>query len=181
MLLNCGVGEDPLESLGLQGDPTSPFKVLNIHWKDWCLSWSSNTSATWCEEWTPWKRPWCWERWKAGGEGDDTGWNAWMVSLTQWTWVWANSGRWWRIGKPAVLQCMRSQRVRHDWATEQQLVQMLISFRITLTDTLRKILTRSGHYGVILTKNEPPQKALVYLGKFWFYGYWMKPRNYIFK
>ena len=74
MLLNCGVREDSWESLGLQGDPTSPSwgkSVLNIHWKDWCWSWNSNTLATWCEELTHLKRPWCWERLKAGGEGDN--------------------------------------------------------------------------------------------------------------
>ena len=74
MLFNCGIGEDSWESLGLQGDPTSPFwrkSVLNIHWKDWCWSWNSNTLATSCEELTHLKRPWCWERLKAVGEGDD--------------------------------------------------------------------------------------------------------------
>ena len=54
---------------------------LNIHLKNWCWSWSSNTLATWCEEMTHWKRPWCWERLKAGGEGDNTGWDGWMASL----------------------------------------------------------------------------------------------------
>ena len=44
---------------------------LNIHWKYWCWSWCSNTLATWCEELTHWKRSWCWEKLKAGGEGDD--------------------------------------------------------------------------------------------------------------
>ena len=66
-----GVGEDSWESLGLQGDPTSSSKrksVLNIHWKDWCSSWNSNTLATRCEEPTHWKRPWCWKRLKAGRE-----------------------------------------------------------------------------------------------------------------
>ena len=53
-----------------------------------------------------------------GGEGDDRGWDAWMVSLTQWTWVWVNSGSWWWTGKPGMLQSMGSQRVRHDWVTE---------------------------------------------------------------
>ena len=67
---------------------------------------------------THWKRPWCWERVKAGGEGDDRGWDGWMVSLTQWTWVWANSRRWWRTGKPGMLQSMGLQRVGHYWATE---------------------------------------------------------------
>ena len=55
MLLNCGVGEDSWESLGLQGDPTSRserISVLSVHWKDWCWSWSSNTLATWCKELT---------------------------------------------------------------------------------------------------------------------------------
>ena len=51
--------------------------------------------ATWCEELTHWKRPWCWERLKVGGEGDSRGWDDWMASLTQWTWVWVNSGSWW--------------------------------------------------------------------------------------
>ena len=92
--------------------------VLNIHWKHWCWSWNSNTLATWCKELTPWRRPQCLERLKAGGEGDDRGWADWMASLTQWTWVWVNSGSWWRTGRPGVLQSMGSQRARHDWATE---------------------------------------------------------------
>ena len=90
---------------------------LNIHWKDWCWSWNSNTLATWCEEPTHWKRPWCWERLKAGGEGDDTGWDGWMASPTQWTWVWVSSESWWWTGKPGVLQSMGSQRVGLDWNT----------------------------------------------------------------
>ena len=61
--------------------------VLNIHWKDWCWSWNSNTLATWYEELIHWKRPGCWERLKAGGEGDDQGWDGWMASPTQWAWV----------------------------------------------------------------------------------------------
>ena len=65
-----------------------------------------------------WKRPWCWARLKAGGEGDNRGWDGWMSSPTQWTWVWVNSGSWWWTGRPGVLQSMGSQRVRHGWATE---------------------------------------------------------------
>ena len=64
------------------------------------------------------EKPWCWERLGAGGEGDDRGWDSWMVSLTQWTWVWVNSRSWWWTGRPGVLWFMRSQRVRQDWATE---------------------------------------------------------------
>ena len=78
--------------------------MLNIHWKGWCWSWNSNNLATWCEELTHWKRPWCWERLKAGGKGDGRRWDGWMVSLTQWTWVWANFRCWWWTKKPGMLQ-----------------------------------------------------------------------------
>ena len=90
------------------------------------LNWNSNTVVSWCEEPSHWKRPWCWERVRAGGEEGDRGWDSWMASLTQWTWVWAKSGRWWRTGKPAVLQPMGSQRVGHDWATEEEWHQYLL-------------------------------------------------------
>ena len=121
MLLNCDVGKDSWESLGLQGDPTSQSwrkSVLNIHWKDWCWSWNANTLATWCEELTPWKRPWCWERLKAGGEGDNRGWDGWMALPTQWAWVWASSGSWIWTGKPGVLQSVGLQRARNNWVTK---------------------------------------------------------------
>ena len=88
------------------------------YWKDWCWSWNSNTLATSCEELTHLKRPWCWERLKAGGDGDDKGWDGWMASLTQWTWVWVDSGSWWWTGRPGVLWFMGSKRVGHDWVTE---------------------------------------------------------------
>ena len=65
--------------------------VLNIHWKDWRWSWNSNTLATWCEELTHWKRPWCWERLKAGGEGmkewtadEMVGWDHWLNGHEFW-------------------------------------------------------------------------------------------------
>ena len=70
------------------------------------------------EELTHWKRHWCWERLKAGGEGDDRGWGGWMASPTQWTWVWASSGSWWWRWKPGMLQSMGSQRVEQNWVTE---------------------------------------------------------------
>ena len=93
----------------------SILKEINpeYHWKDWCWSWSSNTLATWCEELTHLKRPWCWKRLKAG-EGDNRGWDGWMVSPTQWTWVWASSKSWWWTGNPDILQSMVLQRVRHN-------------------------------------------------------------------
>ena len=121
MLLNCGVGEDSWESLGMQGDPNSPFwrrSALGFLWKEWCWSWNSSTLAASWEELTHWKRLWCWEGLGAGGEGDDRGWDGWMASLTWWTWVWVNSGSCLWTGRPGVLRFMGSQRIGHDWATE---------------------------------------------------------------
>ena len=69
--------------------------------------------------WTLLKRPWCWKGLKAGGEGDDRGWDALMASPTRRAWVWASSRSWWWTGKPGMLQSMGSQRVGHDWATER--------------------------------------------------------------
>ena len=94
--------------------------------EDWCWSWNSNTSATSCKELTHWKRPWCWERLKAEGKGDDRGWNGWMASLTWWTWVWASSGSCWWTGKPGVLQSMGLQRVGHDWTTELNWIEVCL-------------------------------------------------------
>ena len=91
---------------------------MAVHWKDWCWSWNSNILAICCKELTHLKRPWCWERLRAGGEGDNRGWDGCMASLTQWTWVWVNSGCWWWTGRPGMLRFMGSQRVRHDWVTE---------------------------------------------------------------
>ena len=150
-LLNCGVGEDSWESLGLQGDQTSQSSrksVLNIHWKDWCWSWNSNTLATWCEELTHWKRSWCWERLKAGGEGDVRGWTGWMASLTRWTWVWVSFGSWRWTGKPGVLHSMGLQSVRHNWVTE--LNWMLWSKSYNLTTWLQA--TESGFDNWIIWK-----------------------------
>ena len=79
-----------------------------------------------CEELTHWKRPWCWERLKAG-EGGDRGWDSWIVSLTQWTWVWASSGSWWWTGKSGVLQSVGSQRLVHYWATEVKWSRSVVS------------------------------------------------------
>ena len=73
-----------------------------------------NTLATWCEELTHLKRPWCWEILEVGGEGDDRGWDGWMASPTQWTWVWVSPGSWWWTGRPGMLQSMGSQRVGHN-------------------------------------------------------------------
>ena len=65
------------------------------------------------------KNPWYWESLRAGGEGGSGGRDGWIASLTQWTWVWVNSGKCWWTGRLGVLQFMGLQRIRHDWATEQ--------------------------------------------------------------
>ena len=74
--------------------------------------------VTWCKELTHLKSPWCWERLKAGGEGDEGGWDGWMASPTWQTWDWINSWSCWWTGRPEVLQSMGSQGVWHEWATE---------------------------------------------------------------
>ena len=98
--------DSPLHGKEVQSVNPKRKSVLNIHWKNWCWSWSSNALATWREELTHWKRPWSWERLKAGGEGDDRESDDWMVSPTQWIWAWASSRWWWRTGKHGMLQSM---------------------------------------------------------------------------
>ena len=120
--------ESPLDCKEIQ--PVHPKKklVLNIHWEDWCWSWNSNILATWCKELTHLKRPWCWERLMVGGEGEDRGWDCWMASPTQWTWVWVNSGSWRWTGRPDVVQSMGLQRVGHDWAIELNWIVLEIAW-----------------------------------------------------
>ena len=152
MLLNCGVGEDSWESLGLQGDPTSPSwrrSVVGVYWKDWC--WSSNTLATSCKELTHWKRPWCWEGLGTGGEGDDREWDGWMASLTLWTWIWVNSGSSWWTGRPGMLRFMGSQRVGHDWVTELSwLTTLMAESKYELKNLLMRMKEESEKAGLKL-------------------------------
>ena len=82
------------------------------------LKLNSNILATSRRELTHLKRPWCWERLREGGEGDDRWWDGWMASPTQWTWVWVDSGSWWWTGRPSVLEFMGSQIVGYDWVTK---------------------------------------------------------------
>ena len=135
MVLNCGLGEDSWESLGLQGDPASPSwrrSVLGVHWKDWCWSWNSNTLAIWWEELTQWKRSWCWERLKAGEE-DDRGWHHRLN--------WVSSSGWWWTGKPGMLQSMGSQRVRHDWATVNWRKEYIRDFNMIVWSNPHRTIT----------------------------------------
>ena len=95
--------ESPLDCKEIQ----SVHPKENQSWigrTDISWSWNSNTLVTWFKELTHWKRPWCWERLKAGEEGDDKGWDSWMASLTRCTWVWIYSGSCWWTGNPGMLQ-----------------------------------------------------------------------------
>ena len=70
------------------------------------------------KSWLIWKEPDAGKDWGQEEKGDDRGWDGWMTSLTQWTWVWVDSRSWWWTGRPGVLRFIGSQRVRHDWATK---------------------------------------------------------------
>ena len=126
VLLNCDIGEDSWETLG-------PKEIQPVHPKRneyWIFIGKTDAEAKtlilWpadVKSWPTGKDHWCWERLKAGGEWENRGIDGWMASPSQWTWVWASSGRWWRRGKPGVLQSMGSQRVGHklkDWTTAME-------------------------------------------------------------
>ena len=97
---------------------------LNFHWKDWCWSWSSNTLATWCEELTHWKIFCCWERLRAGEEGDNRGQGCWMASPTQWTWVWTfvnqQMVKAWEAWHATVHGVTKSQTQLRNWTTTME-------------------------------------------------------------
>jgi len=101
-----------IQSVYSKGDQSSVFFGRNDA--------KAETPVLWPPHMKSWLigKDWCWEGLGAGGEGDDRGWDGWMASPTQWTWVWVNSRRWWGTGRPGVLRFMGSQRVGHDWATE---------------------------------------------------------------
>ena len=114
MFLNCGVGEDYWESLDSK-------EIQPVHPKgnkSWIFIGRTDTEAETPILWPPLtlqKRHWCLKRLKAGGEGDDRGWDGLMASPIWWTWVWASLGSWWWTGKPGMLQCPWVCRVKHDW------------------------------------------------------------------
>ena len=101
--------------------------TLKIHWKDTAeakspILWPPDANSQLIG-----KRPWCWERLRARGEGGNRGWDGWMASPTQWTWVWADSGKWWWTGKPGMLQSLGSQKIRHDstWTTKNAIFTLI--------------------------------------------------------
>ena len=105
--------ESPLNSKDIQKDISPDYPLEGL-----MLKLILQYFGTWCKELTHLKRPWCWERLKVGGEGDDRGWDGWVASLTQRTWIWIDSWSWWWTRRPGVLWSMGSQRVGHDWASE---------------------------------------------------------------
>ena len=86
---------------------------------------------------THWKTPWCWEGLGAR-EGDDRGWDVWMTSPTQWTWVWVNSGSWWWTGRTGVLRFAGLQRVRYDWATEMNWTELKLVWLVQQQATVSR-------------------------------------------
>ena len=148
---------------------------MDVHWKDWCWSWNSNTLATWCKELTHLKRPLCWERLRTGREGDDRGWDGWMASPTQWTWVWVDSGSWW--WSAGVLQFMGLQRVGHNWATELNWTELTFIYSVLLaSDTIPAFFPTQTSYEW-LSQEEPtffkepwrcPREKEKRVGKKWY-------------
>ena len=122
MCLYCGVWEESWESLGLQADPTSPFwgrSALGFLWKEMMIKLKLQYFGHLMQRVNSLEKTLMLG--KIAGRrrrGWDRGWDGWMASPTQWTWVWVNSGSWWGTGRPGVLWFMGSQRVGHDWATE---------------------------------------------------------------
>ena len=113
-------------------------------------------NATWCEKLTHMKRSWCWERLRVG-KGDNKGWDGWMGSLTQWTWVWVDSGSWWWTGRPGVLWFMGSQRVGHNWATELNWTECQTCSNSFKKEGERK-LSSSFYEASIILKPKPQRK-----------------------
>ena len=107
-------------------------KETNLH-VDITTYENTNTLATWWEELTYLKRPWCWERLKAWGEGDDRGWDGWMASPRQWTWVWGNSGSWWWTGRGLV--CCSPWGSKESDTTEQ------LKWTETMVEVMKKMAT----------------------------------------
>ena len=143
------------------------------------LKLNSSTLATSCKELIHWKRLWCWEGLGAGGKGDDRGWDGWMASLTQWMWIWVNSGSWWWTGRPSVLRFMGSQRVGYAWATALNwtVLQVLLltpfcrsedldtKSKCRLLTTLGGIQTQLYQYGSLWVNLKSGHLGMEFIGK----------------
>ena len=107
--------------------PLDCKKIQPVHRKgdeSWVFIGRTDVETGTLKLWPPDAKSWSLEKTlmlgkiEGRGEGDNRGWDGWMASLTQWTWVWVDSGGWWWTGRPGMLRFMGSQRVRHDWVTE---------------------------------------------------------------
>ena len=157
MLLNCGVGENSWESLGLQGDPTSPLwkkSVPNNHWKYWCWGWNSNTLVTWCKNWLIGKDADAgkdWRQEKKAMTKNETVW--WPHQLEGHEFEQASG---WRTGRPGVLYSMGSQRVKHDWATELNWTEYTIKLNDFLLEGNKEVTfdTQIKNKGKLIAQTE---------------------------
>ena len=134
------------------------YNVIIFHviiWNgNWCWSWNSNTLATWCKELTYWRRPRCWGRLKAGGEGDDRGWDGWMASPTRWTWVWASSESWWWTGSLVcsspwgrkVLDTTESTELNVNWVPLKEVMSLALNTMYIQRKTLRKAFREKNNF-----------------------------------
>ena len=107
---------------------------------------------------THWERFWWWERLRAGGEGDDRGWDGWMASPTQGTWVWAKSGKQRRTGKPGMLQFMglQSGTWLSNWANKVSIISWRFKKKIVLLSSICFQLSPWWY-----TRSEPVQRHLL--------------------
>ena len=165
MLLNCGVGEDSWQSLGLQGDPTSPLRNQSWIFIGRTVA-EAETPILWppdANSWLIWKYPDAGKDWRQE-EKRTTAWDGWMASLTRWTWVWVNSGSWWWTGRSGVLQSMGLQRVGHDWVTElayQVLCQVVRYITVTQIYSLETDIKQQINIWVKIMKSCKKEKNIV--------------------
>ena len=128
MLLNCGVAEDSWEFLGQQGDQS----VNPKGYQSWIFLGRTDAEAKLqyfghlIQRADSLEKTLMLRKIEAGGKGDDRGWDGWMASPTQWTWVWITSRSWWWTGRPGMLRFMGSQRVGHDWANWTELNPVIL-------------------------------------------------------
>ena len=127
--LNCVLEKTLERPLTARRSDQSILKEINPEYslEGLMLKLSSSNLVSWYEQSTHWKTPWSWERLRAEGEEGIRGWDNWMASLTQWTWTWANSRRWWETGRPGMLQPMGSQKSQiwlGDWTTNSWFITL---------------------------------------------------------